>query len=172
MLAEHRDSPEVAVCAGAPVSRTAHRAPLSKSTSSSALGLSLRDPGVPAAVPVFCQARSSRGRSKRPSAQPIGTRMVILRSPRTCRGGVGGGWRRIGLSRLPAEGTEEKEPDADDQDRKGEESDDTGIGAQFRSHHSANWPLRLALRKTTRITCPRNRLYTAASITTKIEIHS
>jgi hypothetical protein len=31
---------------------------------------------------------------------------------------------------------------------------------------------RLALRKTTRTTCPRNRLYTAASITTKIEIRS
>ena len=57
--------------------------------------------------------------------------MVILRSPRACRGGVEGGWRRIGLSRLPAEGTEEKEPDADDQDRKGEETDDTGIGTQF-----------------------------------------
>jgi hypothetical protein len=46
---------------------------------------------------------------------------------------VEGGWRRIGLPRLPAERTEEQEPDADDQDRKGEEADDTGIGAQFRS---------------------------------------
>jgi hypothetical protein len=69
--------------------------------------------------------------AKRPSAQPIGIRMAILRSPRACSGGVECGWRRIGLPRLSAEVTEKKKPDADGQDRKGEETDDTSIGAQI-----------------------------------------
>ena len=57
----------------------AHRAPLSGSTISSALGLSRRH--LPAGIPSRCRARYSRASCRSPSAQAPGTSKETLRNP-------------------------------------------------------------------------------------------